>query len=402
MSLSTPSANSPGYQQRKPQDLGTQQQINTNDDGYDAAQTQATQGTPAVATPTDAAATTAPTAPADIATPYSLDELHRTFLELGIAPEDYDYALALLQNQLSVSDENMGSLKSLLKGQQDAQSIQSAILSLLKGFDQDSNIVNFLTQFLSQSDAMNGEIKKLQKAINSLLAALKGEQFDPKLVAQLSALLLAFDEDLKELMNKDPKKALHKRVTQMGDLVNNSMGLHQLLEGLIEKEFPEGFTKALSEFKGGVHDFLGHLFSQLAISKKPDIPMGLSDDYAFFQIPNTQSNSVFDIYVQRHANPSAESQLKTKLVIHTQTESLGEITAILDVKNDDVWAAFNVDNEAGVDLIRSLESEFDGQMGDLGYKLRKFQSVNQLVNMEKYRMPQSQDGLNIQNIQATV
>ncbi|MFA4905317.1 MAG: hypothetical protein WC645_02315 [Candidatus Margulisiibacteriota bacterium] len=304
-----------------------------------------TQTAPAAPTrapsPTTPATTpAAPVRPApNVARPLTIEDIRAHLLQIQIPDSDFNVKLAslMLKDGMEVSRANFLKLVSMLEGTDKGLNTQeAAILLAMKGIDS-PKALQILSQFFAENPQMAAQMAALQEglvALNSALGASKG-LLNPQLLAQLSALLSQFDENLRSQNDKYPE-----------GLTSTVRGLKALLEGAQQQAAVSDSAEAsvlqanLSQATSQMNNVINNLIAQGILSQKSREEV----NYLYQQVPNTAAKGAgnVEIVVKREGSgqESTIDQDNTQVVLSLQTMNLGKMVCSIYVKGKRVYVIF--------------------------------------------------------------
>ena len=328
-------------------------------------------------------------------------------------PTSKALALLMMQYGIELSADNFEQLFKLLKGKTKKSALESAIISMTKGLEQQPDAVDFLDAFLSKSIQMADQLKKLQASFSQLQTALLRADSDQGLAGRLAALLSEFDDTIKKLLKKARDKTLNLTSFNRGNFLKDVYSFKQLLSGIRQNNTlftdPDILKKMVQAEKNSQH-LIGNLASQIMLSKDSEKqPLNTLENFAYWQIPNPLSAeqaqpTMIDILIKKDAQKTNDKSInpqKTKMILQFETEPLGEITVTVVVLDNKTWITVHSENEQTTKLVSTSQKELKDRIESINYELTGFQSVRKKIDLKKLILP-TQNLDNIVRINAEI
>ncbi|MDR1453045.1 MAG: flagellar hook-length control protein FliK [Candidatus Margulisbacteria bacterium] len=341
-------------------------------------------------------------------------------LQLGIRPsqENRSRATKMLMYGLELSAENFDTLETLLGGlPKTASTEQAAILMITKGLNSRAGAQS-LAAFLEQNPELGKQLLELLAASTQARGALSvtGGLLSPQLSNQLAAMLASLDGFV-SLLPKDFKDKLQKGsgFFNNAEVLTNMRAVRALISGVSKQAadaMPEktpaanNLLSALGKLGAAAKDVSQNLIVQAILSR----PTGREDQaqsekFAYWQIPNSMGTppQTVELLLEkdkkekyRRINPR-----RTKLVLKTESEALGEISAEVEVENDNLDFKFNTNSEEIRKLINANVDELRKKMETFSYKTKTVRVVKRNLDVKKFLIP-TLDFNNLTRVQTEV
>lgn len=304
----------------------------------------------------------------------------------------------MLRNGLEVSRGNMVKLLTMLQGTDKSTAMQEAsVLLLMKGMDS-PQAAKILGQFFSENPAQAAQMMALQQGVGNLTSALgmgKG-LLDPALIAQMTAMLAAFDSTLEDLTSQFATKG---KAFSRHQAVNDLRALKSLLQG-IQNKAPssdsapaQALSQALIEAQGKLDGLMQNMVAQAILSQS-----GRSEvNYHYQQIPNAMTNPPkdFEIVIKREGEgkEARVNPKNTQVVMSMDTENMGKMVVSMIVKDNKVYVIFVFNEKDYGDEGRSLIAKdfggFQQKLADKNFLITGYQvKVDAaMANIKPYLIP---------------
>jgi len=349
---------------------------------------------PTQTTPTATPAKAAPS----IARPLTVEDVRSHLMSLQIEPNDFNTQLAssMLRNGVELSRGNFAKMMSMLQGTNKSQSMQEAsMLLLMKGIDS-PQAAKVLGQYFAENPGLAKQMMGLQEGLGNLISALGAGKglLDTTLVAQLSALLSQFDENLQSITGKVQEQGLNHK-----NMINDIRALKALLQGVQDKakNADSGEAKALNsalmESSEKLNGVMQNLLAQGILSQTGRQEV----NYLYHQIPNAMTTPTKDLEIMiKRDGEGPESTVdprRTQIVMSLETTNMGRVVVSMYVKDDKVYAVFVFAKEEHGDTGRSLIArdfaDFQEKLANKNYKITGYQvkvDAN-MCNIKPYLIP---------------
>ncbi len=346
-----------------------------------------------------AAPTAAPARPApSIARPLTVEDVRSHLMSLQIEANDFNTQLAssMLRNGVELSRTNFVKMMSMLQGSNNSQAMQeAAMLLLMKGIDS-PQAAKILGQYFSENPALAQQMMGLQEGIGTLMSALGAGKglLDTTLVAQLSALLSQFDENLQNITSKFQEKGINHQ-----NMLSDVRALKALLSGVQDKakQAESGEAKALNaalmESSEKLNGVMQNLLAQGILSQTGRQEV----NYLYHQVPNPMTNPAKDLEIMiKRDGEGPESQVdprRTQIVMSLETTNLGRLVVSMYIKDDKVYAVFvfakDEHGDKGRTLIARDFADLQEQLAKHNYQITGYQvKVDpNMCNIKPYLIP---------------
>lgn len=327
-------------------------------------------------------------------------------LLLGVRPSSENRSLAtkMLMYGLELSKENFDALENLLKGLPKTPSTEkAAILMITKDLNSRAGAQS-LAEFLEKNPELSKQMLDMLQASSNVRGALTtaGGTLSSTLANQLSAMLSSLDGFVAML----PKEFRDKIQKGQGffnnaEVLTNMRAVRALINGVsrqVAEANPEpkpavnGLLSALGGLAKAAKDVSQNLIVQ-AILSRPDgrEDSALSDKFAYWQIPNTMAapGQTIELLLEKDKKNKYRSinARRTKLVLKTETEALGEISAEVDVEEDKLDFKFNTNDENIRKLISANVDELRKKMESYNYKTKSVRVIKRNLDVKKLLIP---------------
>jgi hypothetical protein len=335
-----------------------------------------------------------------VARPLNVQDIRSHLLSVQIEPSELNTKLAslMLRNGLEVSRGNMVQLLTMLQGTDKSSAMQEAsILLLMKGINS-PEAVKVLGQFFAENPAQAAQMMALHEGLGNLTSVLgmgKG-LLDPSLVAQMTAMLAAFDSTLEDMTSNFATKG---KAFNRGEAVTDMRALKALLQGIQSKAQASGgaeakaLSQAMMEFQGKLDGLMQNMVAQAILSQSGRQEV----NYHYQQIPNAMTNPPkdFEIVIKREGE-GKEAMINprnTQVVMSMDTENMGKMVVSMIVKDNKVYVIFVFDEkeygEQGRSLIAKDFGGFQQKLADKNFLITGYQVKIDptMVNIKPYLIP---------------
>jgi len=327
-------------------------------------------------------------------------------LLLGVRPSSENRSLAtkMLMYGLELSKENFDALENLLKGLPKTPSTEkAAILMITKGLNSRAGAQG-LAEFLEKNPELGKQLLNMLQASSDVRGALNISTgtLSSALVTQLSAMLTSLDGFV-TLLPKEFRDKVQKGTGffNNAEVLTNIRAVRALVSGIarqVAETNPEqtaganNLLSALGNLAKAAKDVSQNLIVQ-AILSRPDgrEDAAMSDKFAYWQIPNTMAGvpQTIELLLEKDKKNKYRSvnPRRTKLVLKTETEALGEISAEVDVEEDKLDFKFNTNDENIRKLISANVEELRRKMESYSYKTKSIRVIKRNLDVKKLLIP---------------
>ncbi|MDR2431530.1 MAG: hypothetical protein LBD99_04680 [Candidatus Margulisbacteria bacterium] len=323
-------------------------------------------------------------------------------LLLGVRPSSENRSLAtkMLTYGLELSRENFDALEALLKGLPKTPSTEkAAILMITKDLNSRAGAQS-LAEFLENNPELSKQMLNMLQASAGARAALSsaGGALSSALVNQLSAMLTSL-EGFVAMLPKEFRDKIQKGqgFFSNAEVLTNMRAVRALISGVskqVAEAAPEknNLLSALGSLAKAARDVSQNLIVQ-AILSRPDgrEDPALSEKFAYWQIPNSMAAppQTIELLLEKDKKNKHRSvnPRRTKLVLKTETEALGEISAEVEVEEDSLDFRFNTNDENIRKLISANVDELRKKMETYNYKTKSVRVIKRNLDVKKFLIP---------------
>jgi len=323
-------------------------------------------------------------------------------LLLGIKTSDENRSLAMkmLLNGVELSKENFQKLLGLMRGIDNNNFTQQAAIMALKKGITNSTAVSQLAGFLKDNPQLANQLSNILNSLNSFNVLLNTQQqiLSPTFTAQLAAILTQLEGSLAGLPN-DIKRNMTKGggLFSKSELLTNLRAAKSLLQGtasqIIAEDKPGSniFLASLANLSKNMKSLMDNIMVQAILSKSPEKEdAAIPDQYAYWQIPNKLANPPknIDLLVKKEKKKKGKiNPRKTKLIIKTETTTLGEIAVELEIDGENIDIRFNANKEKTKEFILKNNKDLIERLGKHNYQAKTFRVVRRNLDIKKFLMP---------------
>ncbi|GBR75735.1 hypothetical protein NO2_0381 [Candidatus Termititenax persephonae] len=327
-------------------------------------------------------------------------------LQMGIRPSQENRSLAtkMLLSGLELSSENFESLGTLLSGlPKTASTEQAAILMVTKGLNSRAGTQN-LAAFLEQNPELSKQMLEMLQASATARSALGQTSglLSPQLSNQLAAMLSALDGYV-SLLPKEFKDKVQKGTGTFSnaEILTNTRAVRALIDGVarqVQEATPHQTSEvnnlltALGTLSKSAQNVAQNLIVQ-AILSRPDEreDAALQEKFSYWQIPYGLGNPAQTIELLLERDKKAKHRninpRRTKLVLKTESEALGEISAEVEVEDDNLDFRFNTNDENIRKLISANVDELRKKLETYSYKTKTVRVVKRSLDVKNFLIP---------------
>ncbi len=359
-----------------------------------ATATQSSQAVSSAATPSSAAATaSASTAPAS----QSVRELtindvtsHLTSINLPATDANIKLASLMLRFGIELSRDNFIKAMAMMEGTNKSSSTQEAAMVLLtKGITNSSEAVKMLSNQLSETPNVTGQLSALNSSLSQLAGSIQmnAASFSPALMTQITSLIGQFSAIINDLPKKYKFASDSASAVGRDDLMNDIRALNSLLDGIQNQALSkqasatpenEAARSAIIAASKKLGDLLENLTSQALLSQRSSKNyMGQQDDYLYYQIPNTMLTPPSSVEIIVKQDPTRKGTVDlddTHIAIGLETEALGKMVVSIIVRDKNVKMLFNTEQEETKKLCDSENVNLKRKLSEKGYKVEECQA----------------------------
>lgn len=327
---------------------------------------------------------------ADRSSPITRQDIIDLLFQFQQAPsaENKQILFSMIQRGIPVSAEAIEDIRTLMKGAQKGHAIESAVVSYSKGL-KNSKSVNLMSNYFAQNLQLSQGLSQLQGSLGQFASMLQNNQslFNSGLFTGLSSIISLMSDDVKKLNEKSKDDQFVISSLQRGDLLKDAKTLLGFLTGLERRTERQAKDIAqAAQFKrssAGLRQALGSvvdsLSSQLLLSKEGLSHQFNTDLFGYWQIPNpmAQSASPIDVLIRKdkQGNQRDVDPNKTRIVLRFDTPELGEVTIIIDLKENKMSYNFQTDNGDTKQYITEMSAELRDRMESLDYDMVGLQTT---------------------------
>lgn len=326
----------------------------------------------------------------DRSSPITRQDIIDLLFQFQQAPsaENKQILSSMIQYGVPVSGDAIEDIRTLMKGAHKGHAIESAVVSYSKGL-KNSKSVNLMSSFFSKELQLSQGLSQLNGALNQFSSMLQNNQslFNAGLFTGLSSIISLMSDDVKKLNEKSKDEAFVFSTLQRGGLLKDSKTLLDFLTGLekrIERQSKDiGKTALFKRSSAALRSALGGvvdaLTSQILLSKEGLSHQFNTDLYGYWQIPNpmaqTQAPVTVLIKKEKKGLVNDINPNKTRIVLKFETPELGEVTIVIDLKENKMSYTFQTDNGSTKQYITEMSAELRDRMETLDYEMVELKTI---------------------------
>ncbi|MFA5104063.1 MAG: flagellar hook-length control protein FliK [Candidatus Margulisiibacteriota bacterium] len=376
--------------QTQTQETSTSSSQSSSQSTTAAQSSQAASSATAPSTAVAIATASASTAPASQAVrELTVNDVTSHLASINIPATEANVKLAslMLRFGIELSSDNFLKANALTEGTSKSSSTQEAAMVLLtKGITNSSEAVKMLSNQLSDTPNVTGQLSALNASLAQLAASIQmnAASFSPALLSQLTSMIGQFAAIMDDLPKKYKFGTEGTSAIGRDDLMNDIRALSSLLDGIqnqaLSKEAAatpenEAARSAITASLKRLGDLLENLTSQALLSQRASKSyMGQQDDYLYYQIPNTMLTPPSSVEIIIKQDPTRKNSVdlsNTHIAIGLETEALGKMVVSIMVKDKNVKMLFNTEQEDTKKLCDSESINLKTKLTEKGYKVEE-------------------------------
>ena len=328
-----------------------------------------------------------------------VDQLFK--LQKPPTPQNKEILSSMLKHHVEASLSAFENIETLVKGKRNSRNLEAAVISYSKGLNESTKSSDLLSQFFTSQTQVLQNMQKLQTQMTqfqSLLSQQKGV-FSPGLQGALAAVISELSEDLKKATKKSTDAKINLAKFDRGQLITDLKVFLDFLGGLERKTAKEiknpqifdNIQRHLAGLKGAIGDTLDVFLTQLILSKEAkNVKMGV-DQFVFHQIPNPMTVAPRNIDLLIKKDPKQKKNNinpeQTRIVLKFDTPDLGEVSVIIDVKENKLWYVFQTQTGETKRLVSELSADLISQMNAHNFDVVGVKSVQKRLDIKKLLIP---------------
>lgn len=307
----------------------------------------------------------------------------------------------MIQHGVAITSEAVDIIATLAKGAKKGNAIESAVIAYAKDVPS-SRAVSVLGSFFGDQGQFAIKLEELSVRMNQFrqLSHSLSRVFDSGLNAGLQAILSQMSEELSSFQKKARDGKLDALKLSHPELFKDLKTLFEFLSGIDKKaEKSSGSLSEVGQMRQGINqlkesiaDVLDGLATQAILSKSSEGKRSDADSFLFWQIPNplTAKASTLDVLAKKDAkNPQSVDMEKTRVVIRFETPELGEVTVIMDVRENKIWYTFQTASGATKRYVAEMSADLNDRMKTLNYDVVGLQTLitQKKLDLRDYLLP---------------
>lgn len=330
---------------------------------------------------------------------YAREDILNQLLNLGKSPDPKNLriAMAMLSYGIPFDKDHFEKVDQLMKGKSSGRELESIVISLSKNLGGNKKSLDVLNMFLTSQLNMNQALKQFKQQLHQFQAMMQKETFqlNPSIIQHLIGIAAAFDDNIK--LQNDKKISLDN-LKRYANLIKDSKLFLSILKGLDKKYISSmqdikernKLQHVFAKLEKSIFAVMDHLLAYEVLSKESD-NMANTELFHFCQAPNNfdsgKKNINLLIKKRNIKNKSYIDEEKTKMLVQFETESLGEVTIIINVVDNSLSYVFNSETENTKQLINTQVPNLIEQMSALNYKVQKIENKNAKINLKRLICP---------------
>ncbi len=321
-------------------------------------------------------------------------------LNKPLTQENKQILTTILQYGLDASGDNLDVISRLTQGKNQANAIESSVISLLKGVSDTPKSVDIVSKFLNNqinstqaNKQLSISLSQFQQFFSTLERALPAGLF-----SNLSEILDGLDRNLKKQSQINQETALLIALQNKGATVKEFHLFTGLLAGLADQiaqsspELEANYRNQLNQLKESIGKFIESNLSQAIISKENTLHNIGFDEFSYWQIPNplSENKKPIELLIKRDKNRNKDQKFdpeKTKIVLKCETEDIGELSIIVEITGKKVWYLFFTENLNTKMHIRQTTKDLQTRLAALDYELINVQTMPKKLNIKRLLLP---------------
>jgi len=307
----------------------------------------------------------------------------------------------LLQYGLEASGQNLDLIDRLTQGRTQANAIESSVISILKGVSDTPKSVDIVSKFLDSQLQAGKSLEQLQAALFQFAKAwptLKGA-LSPGLHSGVADIVNQIEKNLKKLTQKNAEGKLALVLVNQGKVISDFhlfAGFIAGLQGQLDADHPHignALKEMFAKLKEASGKFIENLTSQAILSKSNASHAIGMEEFSYWQIPNpfAQNKKSIEIMIKKDPhkrdNKRKFDEKSTKVVVKCETEDIGELAIIVEIKGQKVWYVFYTDHAQTKKVIAESTNELKNNLEAHNYELVGVQTVPKKINLKKMLLP---------------
>jgi hypothetical protein len=334
--------------------------------------------------------------------PLTLDHINHMLIQLEMPINNTSQNLVALMIEYGVplTGERFQQISQLLQGKNKLISTESAVITYVKGLEAFPKAVDLLSNFLVYNSQISSQAAAMQQAMADFKGFITSNQAfaNAGVMAGLANIIGKLEGELSKLLKKASGKSINLAQLKRAGLLTDLFTFSQFISGLMKKFGKNenaqqmALLKNLQNLKAKLSDLLGNLTAQSILSKLFKInPHAETDNYAYWQIPNPLGPKLADIEIlikkEKHHKKTKINLYNNRIFLKLETPDLGEITIIIDIKENRVWYTFNTSNEKTRRFIAAMHMDLKERMSSINYEIGGIKTVIKKINLKKYILP---------------
>ncbi len=307
----------------------------------------------------------------------------------------------MIQHGVAVTPEAVDVIDTLAKGAKKGNAIDSAVIAYSKDVPS-SRAVSVLSSFFGDQGQFGAKMETLtaqMQQFRSLTSSLS-RVLDSGLNTGLQAVLSELSDQLVGFQKKNREAKVDALKLSHPELFKDLKTLFDFLGGVDKKAEKSSASlseigqmrQGISELKESISETLDVLITQAILSQGSDGKRSDADSYLFWQIPNplAQKASTLDLLVKKDSrNPKAVDMQKTRVVLRFETPELGEVTIIMDMRDNKIWYVFQTDSGETKRYVAELSSDLNDRMKTLNYDVVGLQTLirQKKLDLREFLLP---------------
>ena len=305
---------------------------------------------------------------------------------------------SIMEYGLAASGENFDEIIRLLKGRKDPKSIESAVVTLMKGLKSAPKTVDVLVNFLKGGLQHTGLLTSLNSQLTSFSKILKRSEslMSKGLHEGITSIIGELKSNISKLTKKNKEidiELLRRKgvLTDIKTFFDFLGGVAKQVAGEDSSDIKKAFLNGIRDLKKDLEKSLSHLTSQAILSKDSMTQIIGQDDFAYWQLPNpmAQGPKSMELLIskKRKGSQSVIDPQKTRVILKFDTPDLGALAVELDVLDKQVWTKFFTQNNESHPFINKFSADLRDRLQSIDYEMVGFQVKNKPINIKKMLLP---------------
>ena len=309
--------------------------------------------------------------------------------------ENQRLVMVMLQHGVEISADHLDMLQRLIKGDKKKNSLESAIVSLMKGLGDTPKSADVVMRYLQHNQQLSSVFQQLMQSIQDIQSAMimMKSYFEPGFLQAVTSMFSDLQKELKRYLDDHSKEPMsrHLIVKDLKAVSDFLGGVLQRFNGMDEANVLH-FIQLARGLNQHISSVLEQFTSQMVLSKDNEMSAALSDRFHYWQIPNpfVQSPFPIDILIQKEGGkttPIDPDRSNVKLKFHT--EDLGEVFAELKVEDRQVYTVFKTEFQSTQALLSENMIDLNSRLAAINYQLRSLKSVQKKVDVKQFLIPKA-------------